>query len=91
MATHKTVEESVIETVARAFHKDSRDLSLDILLLEIFLLSPFIDFSALTAVLEAQSGIEIPKAQAGMVQRMGEAVGLVDRLRRLLLRLRSRL
>lgn len=79
MATDKTIEERVKETVARVFHREVTEIGHNTRFVE-DLLAKSVNIVELSAILGFELGITIPLAQARRAKTVGEAVELVRSL-----------
>ena len=79
MAGEKTVEERVMDAVARVFHRDVSQLSRDTFFVR-DLLAKSLNIIELTAVLENEFGIDIPGSEARRRKTIGEAIELIESL-----------
>jgi acyl carrier protein len=79
MADTKTIEERVMEVVARVFRKDANELTKDTRFIE-DLHAKSLNIIELTAVLEDEFDISIPSAEARKRKTIGEAIALIESL-----------
>ncbi len=79
MTNEKTIEERVMEAVARVFRKDVSQLTRDTRFIE-DLFAKSLNIIELTAVLEDEFNISIPGAEARKRKTIGEAIDLIEKL-----------
>jgi acyl carrier protein len=75
----RTVEERVIEMVAKVFRKDVNQINRETRFIE-DLYAKSLNIIELTAVLENEFDIEIPGHEARKNKTVGQAVDLIERL-----------
>jgi len=79
MTSDKPAEERVKAAVARVFHKEITELSRDIRFRE-DLLAKSVNVVELTAILEYEFNIEIPRKRARLAATIGDVIDLIEDL-----------
>jgi len=79
MAEEKTVEQIVIESVAKIFQKDPKQISRDTRFVE-DLYAKSLNIIELTAVLEDTFNVTIPPVESRRNKTVGDAIDMIERL-----------
>lgn len=79
MVERSSIESRVIEAVARVFHRDPSEISLETRYVE-DLMSKSLDVIELTAILENEFDVDIPGADARKCRTVADTVALIEKL-----------
>lgn len=79
MTTNKTTEVRIKEAVAKVFHKEVSELNNNIRFRE-DLLAKSINIVELTAILEYEFNIEIPRGRSRTAATIGDVINLIEGL-----------
>jgi acyl carrier protein len=79
MSENGTIDSRVVDAVAKVFHRDSSDISLDTRYVE-DLMSKSLNVIELTAVLESEFDVDIPGADARRCRTVGDSVSLIRQI-----------